>query len=60
MTALAKVVKARNIKQITLASRLGISKAAVSMQMKKGIKTVKTANRYGEVLDCSPFFLLDA
>ena len=60
MTALGKVVKARNVKQVTLASRLGISKAAVSMQIKKGIKTVKTANKYGEVLECNPFFLLDA
>lgn len=59
MTALARMVKARNIKQVTLASRLGVSKAAVSMQVKKGIKTVKTANKYGKVLECNPFFLLD-
>lgn len=58
MTALAKVVKARNMKQITLAAKLGISKAAVSIQMKKGIKTLKTASRYGEVLECNPFFCL--
>ncbi|MDD5729310.1 MAG: helix-turn-helix transcriptional regulator [Victivallales bacterium] len=59
MTALKKMVKARNIKQATLASKLGVSKAAVSMQIKKGIKTVRTANRYGEALGCNPLFLLD-
>ena len=60
MTALAKMVEVRNFKQVTLASRLGVSKAAVSMQVKKGIKTVRTANRYAKVLGCNPFFLLDA
>ncbi len=59
MTALGEVVRARDIKQITLASKLGISKAAVSMQIKKGIKTTRTAAKYGAVLKCNPFFLLD-
>lgn len=59
MTALGKAVKARDIKQSVLAAKLGISKAAVSMQIKKGIKTLRTANKYGSVLKCSPLFLLD-
>lgn len=59
MTALEEVIRVRNIKQVKLASRLGISKAAVSMQIKKGIKTMKTANKYGNILKCNPFFLLD-
>jgi predicted DNA-binding protein (UPF0251 family) len=59
MTALGEAVKARNIKQKTLAAKLGISKAAVSMQIKKGIKNINTAIKYGKVLRCNPFFLLD-
>ena len=59
MTALKEAIKARNIKQSKLASKLGISKSAVSMQIKKGIKTIRTAIKYGEALNCSPFFLLD-
>lgn len=58
MTALEEIVRVRNIKQVKLASMLGISKAAVSMQVKKGIKTMRTANKYGSVLKCNPFFLL--
>lgn len=59
MTALKEAVRARNIKQAALASKLGISKSAVSMQIKKGIKTISTANKYGNALKCNPFFLLD-
>ena len=59
MTALGEAIRARNIKQAALASKLGISKAAVSMQIKKGIKTTRTAIKYGDVLKCNPFFLLD-
>ena len=59
MTALKEVIKARGVKQAALASRLGISKSAVSMQARKGIKTIRTAAKYGEVLKCNPFFLLD-
>ena len=60
MTALGEAVEARAIKQVVLATKLGISKAAVSMQIKKGIKTIRTATKYGVVLKCNPFFLLDA
>lgn len=59
MTALGEVIRARNIKQIKLASKLGISKSAVSMQIKKGIKTMKTAEKYGNALNCSPIILID-
>jgi predicted XRE-type DNA-binding protein len=59
MTALKEVIRARNIKQTTLASALGISKSAVSIQIKKGIKTTRTAIKYGNALKCNPFFLLD-
>ena len=59
MTALGEVIRARNIKQTKLASKLGISKSAVSMQIKKGIKTMKTAAKYGNALNCSPIILID-
>ena len=59
MTALNEAIRARNIKQTALASKLGISKSAVSIQVKNGIKTIRTANKYGDVLKCNPSFLLD-
>ncbi len=59
MTALSLMVKARKIKQIDLAKKLGVSKAAVSIQLKSGAKTLRTAVRYSEVLNCNPLLLLD-
>lgn len=59
MTALEEVIRVRNIKQVKLAAKLGISKSAVSMQIKKGVKTMKTAIKYGKALNCNPVFLLD-
>ena len=59
MTALGEVMRVRNIKQVKLAAKLGISKPAVSMQTKKGIKTMRTAIKYGKALNCNPVFLFD-
>jgi len=59
MTALKMEIKKLGIKQITLAKRLGISAAAVSLQAKKGIKMVDVAKRYGSVMGCDPRLLLD-
>lgn len=59
MTALSLMVKARKIKQNELAKKLGVSKAAVSIQLKNGAKTLRTAVRYSEILNCNPLLLLD-
>ncbi len=59
MTALSLMVKAKKIKQYELARRLGVSKAAVSIQLKQGAKTLRTAMRYSQVLGCNPLLLLD-
>lgn len=59
MSELERVIRMRNIKKNNLAKQLGISKAAVSSQAKHGIKSLNTAKRYAEILECNPFFLLD-
>ncbi len=59
MTALSQMVKVKKIKQKELALKLGVSKAAVSIQLKHGVKTMRTAVRYSEILECSPLLLLD-
>lgn len=59
MNALEQMVKAKKIPQKNIADHLGISRAAVSMQIKKGIRSLRTAKKYAQVLDCNPFFLMD-
>jgi|AntAceMinimDraft_3_1070362.scaffolds.fasta_scaffold105959_1 predicted transcriptional regulator len=59
MTALKREIKKLGIKQITLAKRLGISAAAVSLQAKNGIKMVNSAKKYGSAMGCDPRLLLD-
>ncbi len=59
MSALSNIVKHRKIKQSELASELGISKAAVSMRLKYGIRNITTARRYARILNCDPRFLID-
>ena len=59
MTALKRMIKARNMKQVELAEKLGISRAAVSMQARKGIRSVNTAHKYGQAMDCNPLLLID-
>ncbi len=59
MSSLAKMVKSRKIKQSELAAELGVSKAAISMRLKHGIRNISTARRYARVLNCDPVFLLE-
>ena len=59
MSTLGNVVKQQKITQAELAAALGISRPAVSMQIKKGIRCIRTARRYGAILKCNPLFLLD-
>ena len=59
MSMLAQMVEGRKIRQCELASELGITRAAVSQQLKHGIKSIRVAKRYAEVLKCNSLFLLD-
>jgi len=59
MSALAQMIKARKIPQTVIAAGLGISRAAVSIRVKSGIKNITTARKYAKILGCNPFFLMD-
>lgn len=59
MTALAREIKKRGIKQNKLAAKLGVTPAAVSLQVKTGIRMLRTAKSYAKVLNCNPRFLMD-
>lgn len=59
MTALREKIKKRNIQQNILAKKLGISEAAVSLQMKTGVKTAATAVKYAKALKCKAHVLMD-
>ncbi|MDD5728777.1 MAG: helix-turn-helix transcriptional regulator [Victivallales bacterium] len=58
-TALKRQLLKCGLKQKTLAKRLGISRAAVSLQVRTGIRMVKVAAKYAEALNCDPRSLLD-
>ncbi|MDD5596537.1 MAG: helix-turn-helix transcriptional regulator [Victivallaceae bacterium] len=59
VTALKKQLLKCGLKQKTLAERLKISRAAVSLQVKTGIHMAKVATKYAEALNCDPRSLLD-
>ncbi|MDD5698796.1 MAG: helix-turn-helix transcriptional regulator [Victivallaceae bacterium] len=59
MTALKKQLLKSGLKQKTLAKKLGISTAAISLQVKTGIRMVRVAEKYAKVLKCDPRLLLD-
>ena len=59
VTALKKQILKRGLKQKTLAKKLGISEAAVSLQIKTGIRMAKVAKKYGEAMNCDPRLLID-
>ena len=59
MTALKKQILKCGLTQKTLARRLGISEAAVSLQAKTGIQMAKVATKYAKAMNCDPRLLLD-
>ncbi|WP_176013668.1 helix-turn-helix transcriptional regulator [Victivallis sp. Marseille-Q1083] len=59
MTQLTEMIRKRQITQAKLATELKISRPAVSMLAKKGIRSIRTARKYARVLQCDPLFLLD-
>ncbi|MDD5728176.1 MAG: helix-turn-helix transcriptional regulator, partial [Victivallales bacterium] len=59
VTALKKQLLKSGLNQRTLAKKLGVSPAAVSLQVKTGIRMAKVAAKYAEALNCDPHSLLD-
>jgi predicted transcriptional regulator len=59
MTALAKQIARRGIKQNDLAKRLGITPASVCMQIQTGIRVGSAAVRYAKALNCKPQNLME-
>lgn len=59
MSMIAKMVTGKNIKQCEIATQLGISRSAVSQQLKHGIKNIEVAKKYAKIIKCNPLFLLD-
>ena len=59
MTALEREIRERKIKQYVLAKKLGVTPAAVCLQMQTGIKTIATATKYAKAMKCKPHDLLD-
>ncbi len=59
MSMLSQMVAGRKIRQCELASALGITRSAVSQQLKSGIKSIRVAKKYARILRCNPLFLLD-
>lgn len=59
MTALGRLRKQARISQAELARRMKISRAAVNIAEKKGIRNVAAAERYAAILLCRPHELMD-
>jgi predicted XRE-type DNA-binding protein len=59
MTALEREIRERRIKQCDLAKKLGITPAAVCLQMQTGVRTVSAANNYARAIGCKPHELMD-
>jgi DNA-directed RNA polymerase specialized sigma subunit len=58
-TALKKQLQKCGLTQKALARRLGISEAAVSLQVRTGIKMAKVATKYARAMHCDPRSLLE-
>lgn len=59
MTAIKQKVKRLKVSQIELSRILKVSRAAVSMAMRDGIKKRSTAERYAAALGCDWKDLID-
>jgi len=59
MTRIKHKVKALRVSQIELSKRLRVSRAAVSIALRDGIKKRSTAERYAAALGCDWKELID-
>ena len=56
---LKRMVKKSGLKLKEIAARRGVSPCVVTRQVSKGVKTLKIAREYAEVLGCDPVEVLD-
>jgi hypothetical protein len=56
---LSRMIKKSGIKLCDIAGRRGVTAGAITHQMTTGIKTLKVAKQYADVLGCDPVELLD-
>lgn len=59
MTRLKKIRTQQGIRAAELAKKLRVTRSSICIAEKKGIRNVKTAQRYAKALGCSPAELLE-
>ena len=59
MSRLKRKIKARGLKQQEISEQTGINSKTVNRQCRDGIRTMRVACRYAEVLKCQPQDLLE-
>ncbi len=58
-TKLCQAIERAGIRPVDIAARMKVGTSNVSLQMSRGIKTVRVAKRYAAILGCEPVELLD-
>ena len=59
MSRLKKKIKTCGMTQMEIAKQIGIDRKTVNRQCRDGIRTVRVARRYAEILKCAPQELLE-
>lgn len=59
MSRLKRRIKRSGLKQREISEQTGISSKTVNRQCREGIRTIRVARRYAEVLRCHPMDLLE-
>lgn len=59
MSRLKKKIKSCGMKQYEISRQTGINYKTVNRQCRDGIRTLRVAQRYAEVLKCHPLDLLE-
>lgn len=56
---LSRMIRKSGLKLKEIAARRGVTPGAITHQMTTGVKTLKVARKYAEVLGCDPVEVLD-
>ena len=59
MSRLKRKIRRSGLNQREVSERTGISSKTVNRQCREGIRTMRVARRYAEVLKCHPMDLLE-
>ena len=59
MSRLKRKIKTCGMTQMEIAKQIGIDRKTVNRQCRDGIRTVRVAQRYAEILKCTPQELLE-